>query len=315
MYILVSYLSTNYKELREHWRKHSVLKKQGKRGSDRPFLGELGGKVELIDWQTKSIKWEMKLNSPAGVYYDSLTGLIFVNSLQKGQILCVSMKEKRIVEIINNQYFNKPHTLTRTKKGFLVSSTGLDAIIEVDMKGETIYSFFFNELWYPIDQMGNRRAIDLGKNHQGVEYPSLNQTTHVNYARYLDNEERYIVATLFHPGELVVVDRASGDVSIKMSGLKNPHNFKPAGNNFILCNTSRGHVFIMDKFFNVINTVGLNKGLSWVQDAFWSSESDTIFIADADNHRIVEFNCNSEQKGEYAFSENFRIFEVCMFSK
>ena len=81
MYLLLSYLSTNFSQLSEHWQKHSVLRNEGKRGSDKPFVKELGGRLEIIDWSTKQTVWSMAMDSPAGAYRLA-PDLLMVNSLR-----------------------------------------------------------------------------------------------------------------------------------------------------------------------------------------------------------------------------------------
>ena len=310
MHLLLSYLSTNFSQLSDHWQKHSVLISQGKRGSDKPFVKELGGRLEIINWSTKEIAWAMPMNSPAGVYQLS-PELLMVNSLRLGVINVVSLSDKTVVSSIGNPAFNKPHSLINTKSGFMVSSTGVDAIVEVNDQGSTLYSFFLTQNGYEFDQIGRKRLINVNANHQGVEYPSLHQTTHINYARYLDQAETKIVATLFHPGELVLIDKPSGHIKVIMTGLKNPHNLKPARDKQILCNTSANTIMILNQEFKVVDQIGEGLGLSWIQDAVYCKEHDTIIVADADNHRLLELSWKGTVVDEYLFSKDNRIYEVC----
>lgn len=309
MHVLISYLSTNYTALQKHWKKFSILKNHGKRGSDRPFTGELGGMIELVHWESKSVVWQIEVESPAGLYYEP-SGLLYVNSIRQGKILIISMNKKEIIDTIDNPYFNKPHSLTKTTNGFLVSSTGVDAIVEVNREGDTLFSLFFTDCGYHFDQIGNKRIIDKEVNHQGVEYPSLHQTTHVNYARYLDDSENQIVATLFHIGELVVVDKETQTSTVRLDGLKNPHNFKPAGKQFLLCNTCGNTVFMLDRGFSISRVVQFDSWMPWIQDAIWIPQTDTILVADADSNRIVEVNSLNKIVDEYHFSRNNRIYEI-----
>ncbi len=313
MYLLLSFLSTNYSQLNDHWQKHSVLKKEGKRGSDKPFIKELGGCLEVIDWSTKQTVWSMPFNSPAGTYRFS-SDLLMVNSLRQGAISFVSLSNKAVVATIGNVAFNKPHSLIKTTSGFMVASTGVDAIVEVDGNGSMLYSFFFTEHGYELDQLGTKRSIDFSANHQGVEYPSLHQTTHVNYARYVDATETRIVATLFHPGELVIIDKESGEIKIILDGLKNPHNLKPALDRQVLCNTSANAVIVMNGDFEIIDQFGDGLGMSWVQDAIYCEASGTFIVADADNHRLLELDWNGRPVDDYSFSQDNRIYEVCEFN-
>jgi hypothetical protein len=313
MFLLASYLSTDFDQLKRHWARHSVLMSEGKRGSDKPFVKRLGGRIDIIDWATKKIAWSMTVECPTGTYRAS-NDLLMANTLRSGAILAISLSQKAILTTIDNDLFNKPHSLVKTSSGWMVASTGTDAIVEVDSSGKTIYSFLFTEHGYKSDQLGGERIVDRETKHQGVEYPSLHQTTHVNYCRYVDEKESKIVATLFHPGELVLIDKEADTIQVVLRGLKNPHNLKDAGaGRHLLCNTSANTIMVLNDQLELTQELGADLGMSWVQDAIHCQKDDTIFAADADNHRILQLDWSGKIIDTYDFSADDRVYEVSVF--
>ena len=95
-----------------------------------------------------------------------------------------------------------------------------------------------------------------------------------------------------------------------LDNLKNPHNLKLAGNNFVLCNTSANNVLILNNKLRVRHQIGEGLGMSWVQDAIYSQTSNTIIVADADNNRLIEVDQNNNVIDEYFFSKSNRIYEL-----
>lgn len=159
----LSFLSTNFATLKKHWEKYSVLIDKGKRGSNKPFKGDLGGKVALLDWESKKFVWEININSPSGMVFEK--DKLFVNSINLGKIMVINYPQKTLLHQIDNNLFNKPHSLVKTRSGFLVSSTGIDTIVEVDQQGNTLFEYCFVEHGYSLDQFGRQRIIDKKINH------------------------------------------------------------------------------------------------------------------------------------------------------
>lgn len=305
-HFLVSYLSTNYSGLKRHWEEHSVLREKGIQGSNKPFTDKMGGKIELINWNEKEVVWEMSIDSPSGMLMEDET--LFVNSINQGKILCINLKRQEIVGEINHPRFNKPHSITKTKNGLLITSTGLDSIIEVDNQGKTLFEVCLADDAYPYDQFGQRRTINKGINHQEVIYPSLNQTTHVNFARYENRLENSILATLFHQGELIKINKKNLDIQVLIEGLKNPHTINDYDDkHYLVCDTRDSGIIIMDKKSYQINKK-LKNNFSWLQDAVL--HNGNIYVADADHHRIVRITLTGDIVDEYIYSSEYRIYQL-----
>ncbi len=68
---------------------------------------------------------------------------------------------------------------------------------------------------------GEKRTVERGLDHHQYNYPTLYQTTHINSAIVLDSD--YYLATLFHQGLLVKINRTNGKLEVLLSELNCPH--------------------------------------------------------------------------------------------
>ncbi len=308
MKLLISILTTNFSQLKKHWQKHSVLlRKKGKRGSNVPFKGNMEGMVIILDTNTGKIIKERKLNSPSGmVIYKSK---VFVNSINKGIVYILDKKTLEIVGKIKNPLLCKPHSIVKTKRGFLITSTALDTIIEVNNKGKTLWKFcFVDNDKYKLDQLGKRRLINWKLNHNKIIYPSLTHTTHVNFAKFKDKNN--ILATLFHTGELVEINIKNKKIRTIKGNLGHPHGFHSlAKNKNIIVDTSNNRLIVTDKNFNELYTIFGD--YSWIQSI--AVNKNNIYISDADNHRIVKIDKVGVKQKEYSFSKEYRLFEIIKY--
>ena len=142
----------------------------------------------------------------------------------------------------------------------------------------------------------------------------MNQTTHVNYARYIDEAENLIAATLFHPGEVILIDKTTNNIKVLLKGLNHPHCVKPTdGDSLLICDSDNNRVLEVDKNeFKIIREIG--GPYSWVQDAIYNENQ--ILIADADHNRIVSLDRNTlTELDSYKFTDSNRIYEILPITK
>ena len=67
MKIIISFLTTNFSELREFWKKNKPKPNKSKfQGTDKIFDVDLGGKIAIMDWDTKKIIKQRSIRTPAG---------------------------------------------------------------------------------------------------------------------------------------------------------------------------------------------------------------------------------------------------------
>lgn len=202
------------------------------------------------------------------------------------------IKNGKVVRELNNFLFNCIHGLFLTKRNtLLVVSTGIDAILEISplQSDKITWSWFAPEQGFPISKIGNVRTLDYSSKLQGIEYSTPLHTTHVNSIIEEDGE---ILATLFHQGMLVKIDKKTGKTTILFAGLKNAHSIKKNKNEYLVCDTKGNRVFLLNKDFSIKQV--LKNDFDWVQCALFSRDNDVI-IADSNNGRIILWDRSSTQ--------------------
>ena len=103
---------------------------------------------------------------------------------------------------------NDLHGLERTSRGLLVVCSGTDAIIELDLHGHLLYEWWAADHGFTAGPARIQREAGHGHEHRDKFYHTRYQSTHVNTAVFQDRTERFILALLFHQGQLVRIDRA-----------------------------------------------------------------------------------------------------------
>lgn len=196
------------------------------------------------------------------------------------------IKGGQCLKILNNNLFNDLHTLTLTVSGnLLIASTGTDSILEVSFDGaeQVIWEWLATEQGYDVNPVGQRRVIDRQLNYQSIITATPEHATHINTA--LNDRPNRILATLFHQGELIEINRQSKESKILLSGLKSPHNIHRTKAGFILSDSRANRVLLLNNDFQIEREIKEN--FEWVQDAREFEEGSSYLVGDSNNDRVV----------------------------
>ena len=180
-------------------------------------------------------------------------------------------------------------------------STGIDAIIEINLSkfDELVYTWLATKNGYTKSANGNTRIINQNMNYQWIEYATPEHTTHVNSVAELN--EKYLLATFFHQGYLVKINKLSGEVKIILSGLKQPHNIRKTSFGYLLSDTNGPCVIKINNKLEVIDKIEGN--FNWIQDSIELKDGN-IVIADSNNGRVVIVNASGRQIDELNYGGN-----------
>ena len=308
MQLAMSYYSTKYSTLKEHWRKNAILKKEGIWGTNVPIgkSADLGGLFLRMDWAKKRIIDSRELPRPSG--FDLKDGYIFIASkcLDNENIVILDDNLK-VAGKVHNPLFSDMHSLNFTAHGLLVASTGVDLVLEVDLTGKTLWEWWAVDHGYDTDPFGNRRRIDKSECHCKMDYPTLSQTTHLNSALYTDQTETSLFVSLFHQGKVIEIDKQNLEHKVIADQLRNPHAlYRLEGDDYLLSDTNNRRILVFGR-------QGIKKQITgdfnWVQDAVRTSQG-TYIIADADNHRILEINESGGILDHFEYSPEFKIYQI-----
>ena len=290
----------------------NILKKDWKKLSNRSRISgtnskhkeDFGGLFAILDLSKKRIINKVQLPQPTGFVISN--GGIFVNSMKENCIYRLSTSLK-VEDRITNPLFNDLHTIVKTTRGFLVTSTGIDTILEVGRNGETLWSHWLtDEKKYSRTPGGSIRIISKDLDHRNYSYSTLEQTTHVNSATYKD--ENSILATLFHQGIILEVDRKTGRTKKITNGLWCPHSIRRYKNSWLLSDSRNNSAILYNRDFT---SKKVFKGdFDWVQDALLDEKTDRLFIADSNKHRIIVVDLATGLYDQIGYSKKWRIFRM-----
>ena len=273
------------------WRKDDyVTRSAGDVRSNLVDTREFRGTFVIYDLAAQAIVWRESwgesLATPMGFTFAD--GLLYVADGESACVLVVDVQAKptRVVRRISNPAFNDVHSVVRTSRGLLVTCTGSDGIVEVDLEGNTLWEWWAAEHGFATGPCGDVRESGRGRDHRGMHYHTRLQATHLNSAVFADPDERYVLTTLFHQGLLVRIDRRAPDRApeILLDGLARPHAIRRIPGGWSLANSWAKEVLLLDERFQVVNRCVLDGG--WVQDCLRLSDG-TFLIDDVDEHRLT----------------------------
>jgi hypothetical protein len=321
IYVAASFLTDQFDVLRKHWKKNVNKDDKctgtgkgidGLQANQKGFEPLLGGKFIIINWSKKEIIYTLDLDSPAGFFIEQ--NYLYIANNRLNYISIIDLIRRIEIKRIDNFAFNCLHSLHRSEnETLLVTSTGIDAIIQINSNGETLNDWYATEHEYTITPKGEKRNIERDFNHNEYIYPTLHQTTHINSAIILDSN--YYLATLFHQGLLIQINRKNGKSKILLSGLNCPHaikRYKSTKQNdilWMLCNTKQNELLLLNNYFQITEKMIL-EDVSWLQDAT-QIQNENIIITDANHSRIIEIDPNLNTViSEFFYSNDWRIYQI-----
>ena len=308
--IYLSFLTTRLDLMRKHWEENATLKQKGISGTNKEIGRDvdLGGVLVEIDWDTKKILRKHALSCPSGV--SRWGDVIAVASMRQNEIYLLD-KAGQVVRTISHPAFNDIHSLWVTSNDtLLVTSTGVDGILEFTREGDCVWQWFAFEHGYEFNQYGKKRILDMrgSVDHREVDYPTLYQATHVNSVMQHKNERGIVLATLFHQGTGISIDKKTGATTTLVTGLHNPHSIRSSGDGYMVSDTKKGSIILLSNDFKEYDV--FLTGSHWLQDACMLSNGN--FLASrSDENDIVEMDCKTKKIiSTFSYPGNWRIYQM-----
>lgn len=236
---------------------------------------------------------------------------------------------------LDNQYFGNLHTSIPNDDNtrFIVTSTGFDSIVEFDQTTKkqtwrwTAWDHGYNvaangsmvtensQEAEKLRQAGhNVVLLDDNIKREGFGIPGAYRTTHVNEAIY-DYDQNMVLATFFHKGILVRINRDTGLSDVVMSGMNNPHAIKKEDGGYIVTDTSNGAWFKLDNDFNIRLKVDFTEfpgkpenltGIEWIQ--YVAPIGIGLYIAiDSNRQSAWVFNPKSQEYNQIPTNPEWSI--------
>ena len=287
MRLLLSCISTRHSTLKKHWSDSSQQTEcpLTVRGSYQKPEEDLGGLLCLLDDMGCTQK-TLDLSMAAGIVRSENGVLITAfDSIHEVDTNLDILQPK----VITSPLFNALHSLSRTKRGYIVASTGVDLLLEFNREGEILWEWWATDHGFELTPTGQPRLLDKTADHRTMKYGTLSQTTHVNSVAELPNGR--ILASLFHQGMVISIDRQSGEWQPVLQGLDHPHAIRILDEeHFTVADTVHGRALLVK-----LNQYGewgeiqaeVNAETNWLQDCSYDHRLNAWILVDGKNSRII----------------------------
>ncbi|EFH82078.1 hypothetical protein [Ktedonobacter racemifer] len=287
MKLLLSCISTQHSTLKQHWTQTreetscplTVLGSKQKPG------GDLGGLVCLID-DLGATQKVLNLSMAAGLApFEKDVLVTTFDSIHRVDTQLQTLQS----DFISSPLFNALHSVSRTRRGYLVASTGIDLLVEFSPTGEVLWTWWATDHGFSHTPTGELRELDKEADHRIIKYGTLQQTTHVNSVAELPDGR--VLATLFHQGTVIAIDRESGKWETILEGLDHPHSVRILDEeHFTVADTVHGKALLVR-----LNSSGhgttieeeVDAGTSWLQDCSYNAQHNVWVLVDGKHTRIL----------------------------
>ena len=310
MKLLVSCISTKHSVLKKHWEETGQqvscpLTVLGSRQKPEQDTGGLLCLVQDMGCSRKTLDVAMAAGmvaSEKGVFVASFAGIHEVDPDR------ASVRQN----VVSLPLFNALHSISRTRRGYLVASTGVDSLVEFNRNGELLWNWWATDHGFVSTPTGERRELDKALDHRAIRYGTLSQTTHVNSASEL--ADGHVLATLFHQGMVIHIDRTSGKWRPILEGLDHPHAVRVLDESyFTVADTVNGRallVKIKDGKGHVEQAIDAQT--NWLQDCSYNSRYNCWVLVDGKNSRVI---LRQGLQGEstlarFDFDPEWRLYEA-----
>lgn len=318
MYCLISVVIRQWTAVHEesHAQKRRMLQISAGHDLPRsPVFSAATGCLVVVDWEGERVLGGIELPKPTGFLVED--GKLHVALWEHDEI--ATLNGSQIVGRLKHPWFNHIHTLDRTPRGLLVSSSGTDLLAELDESGSLLWQCFLFENGYGGARFRFSQSFDRGRDYNRRYLPAA-LTTHPNSAILIDDDT--VLATLFSTGELIRIDRRSARVDVLLRGLKRPHAIRRrAEGGYMLCDTEGGAVLLLDKDLGLADRITVSA--PWIQDAVFAGDRLLVVgnrriiasplaaesaAADGDNY-VIELH-NGAPRKKLSFGTENRIYMV-----
>lgn len=314
MQLLLSCISTRHSVLKKHWTQTGSTA-DAQTACPLTVLGsykkpdeDLGGQVCILD-DAGRVESAVELSLAAGMAASEHGTLITTFSgIHEFDPVQGSLR----LDAISLPVFNALHSISRTRNGYIVASTGLDLLVEFNLQGEILWQWWATDHGFTLTPAGEQRYLDKAADHRIIKYGTLQQTTHVNSVAELPDGR--ILATLFHQGTVIAIERETGRWHTVLEGLDHPHSARVLdGNHFTIADTVHGKgLLIRLDGYNGYVEEEVDADTNWLQDCSYSVEHDTWVLVDGKRTRVQLRGGRSGIKalGSYDFDSEWRLYEA-----
>ena len=280
---------------------------QPRNGSGRSVREERRGLLAALDLDCGKVVYSRVLDSPTGFAFSA--GKLFVNSMYGNRIVVMNRRFD-IVDSFAVALMNDLHSIRPSRTGLLITSSGTDAILEVTPDGDLGWTWLATEHGYRRTPRGVAIPVRRDWDYRSKMIDTNDQATHCNSALVTTYRGREVVlATLFHQGDVIAIDRSSGTHRTVFRGMHFPHSIRRCGNGWVVSDSYSGAAVLLDSDF--WRTGVIEHSFKWVQDTIALDEGRRLIVADANNHRLVVWNvADGKAEHEVDYPAKWKVFQI-----
>lgn len=300
--VVMSFSHENFSQLYRVWR--AAASARGENVIHRLEDGSGGGKVQVIDWATRTVTHSADIVLATG--FTQLGDEIVVCGYDSLQF---RDRELNLLRTVSHRLFCNLHSVAEHPLGLIVAASSIDALLLVTPSGEV--STYWNALEHGYDELpgGRRRRLDPAADHRGVFYLTTEQATHINGTTYWPARET-VLATLFHQGHLVEIDSA-GRTRVLLDDLAAPHSPRIRNDGLVyLADSRRGRIVEYDGASGHVRYVSPNEPCPWLQTVSWLPDEGLYLAADSTNGRAMLVRPDGAVVDQYGFHQDWRLHEA-----
>jgi hypothetical protein len=276
------------------------------RGVRRSF----GGRLVLVDWHRGKVLADRAIAGVSGLATQDRTVMACSWIDQCIYVLNGSAE----VSTVTHPWFNYIHSVDLTpQRTILLASAGSDLIVEISSGGEVVWEWFGPEHGYGTCPEGTPVFFDRGADYRTMRRSTAEQAMHVTSAILLSNNT--VLATLFHQGALVSIDRETGEVRVILDGLSRPHGVHRCEGGFILSDTLGHRILLLNEELQICSEIPF--GSQWLQDTIISSSGTYLTLENVHidqlpepglTNRLTEINERGRPLRQMDVGADFRLF-------
>lgn len=302
MAYLLTVSRTDFSRRRQRWTDPSHRSKIRTVGSPELPLGYPGALV-LVD-DRGEIRYGVPMDGPKGML-EVADGLLVACYTE---VRLLSTDLSRSHRLVSGPWCNDLHSLRPSPNGFVVAVAGVDAAHELADDGSVRWSWWAAEHGFTTDQRSEPYTLVKDRDHRRFSYPVDLQSTHINAIAALDDAT--FLATVFHDGTLVSIDRATGDCAVVVSGLQRPHAIRVLDDGTVtFSNTGAGEAVrgrVRDGNLEVLQQIDAKT--TWLHDAYFTG--DGWMLVDGANSRVVHTDAEGTVLRIDTFDPDWCLYEV-----
>lgn len=276
------------------------------RGVRRSF----GGRLVLVDWAQGELLADRAVAGVSGIDTQGQT-LVACSWIDQCVYVLNGSDE---ISILTHPWFNYIHSVDLTPQHtFLLASAGSDLIVEISSRGEVVWDWFGPEHGYDTCPEGTPAFFNRQVDYRAMRRSTTEQAMHVTSAILLPNNT--VLATLFHQGVLVSIERETGEAQVVLDGLSRPHGIHRREGGFIISDTLGHRILLLNEELQVCSEIPF--GSQWLQDTIISSAGTYLTLENVHidqlpepglTNRLTEIDEKGRQLRGVDVGVDFRLF-------